>query len=468
MTVKKSRVGLLTLFFDLYLGGEAQTPLLVSQREFAGKLVSRISQFSEVVFPGVCMNRAQVDAAVHWFDCEEVDAIVVVFLTYAPSLYAMPALQRTSHPVILFDTQKLFEVTDQLHPVDTSENHGVHGIMDLANVLLRADRPFHMVVGYWDDKAVMAELQAWCDAARVCRQLRQSQVGILGFPMENMGDFGLDETAFMAQTGVHINHIPQQMVADLAAEAPEADIDAQMAFDREHFEIAPDVTVEQHEVSSRLEWALRKVMQQRDLIGFASHFFAVGDEATLDTLPFLAACKLLGEGYSFGGEGDVTSAVATSVMRMLVGEATFAEVFTMSFGDNTVLMSHMGEGNWRMAHPDYPIKLLSSPFGMTPLRVPPVLLCFTARPGPATLLSLTTVRDGRLRFIITEGEVPDMAPIPALTRVHFKFRPSQPLPEFLRRFSEAGGSHHQGLAYGHIGSSLVKLAKLMGVEYEVV
>ena len=61
-----------------------------------------------------------------------------------------------------------------------------------------------------------------------------------------------------------------------------------------------------------------------------------------------------------------------------------------------------------------------------------------------------------------------MAPIPAVNRVHFKFRPNQPLPEFLKRFSEAGGSHHQGLAYGHVGAKLIKLAKLMGVEYEIV
>jgi len=35
--------------------------------------------------------------------------------------------------------------------------------------------------------------------------------------------------------------------------------------------------------------------------GFAAHFLAVGDEGTLDTLPFLAASKLLAEGYGFGG-----------------------------------------------------------------------------------------------------------------------------------------------------------------------
>ena len=468
MTQEKGQVGLLAVYFDLYLGDEPSIEMFEVMKDYARQLERRIGDFSEVVFPGVCIDRPAVADAIRRFECEDVDLIIVVFLSYVPSLYIMPALQRTSRPILIFDTQMLYEVTSELKPHDTSRNHGMHGVQDLANVLLRAGRPHHLVVGFWEEDDVMAEVEAWCDAARVRRQLNQSRVGLLGFPMESMGDFGLDETALLAQVGVHVHHIPQRLVADRASEAPPGDIAAQIAFDHEHFAVASDVTPEQHEVSSRLEWALRRVMDDRNLIGFASHFFAVGDERTLDTLPFLAASKLLGEGYSYGGEGDVTSAVAVSLLHLLVGEANFTEMFTMSFGDDTVLMSHMGEGNWTIAHPRHPVDLVSSPFGMTPLRVAPVALRFTARPGPVTLVSLTTVTDGRLRFIITEGEVVDEPPIPALTRVHFKFRPDQPLPEFLKRFSEAGGSHHQGMAYGRLTPLLVKLAKLMGVEYEIV
>ena len=457
---------MLALFFDLYL--RMGDTLLNTQREFARELVSCMQDFSDVVFPGVCTNRVEVDQAVRRFDGEEVDLIVVVFLTYTPSLYVLPALQRTPRPVLLFNTQKLYGVTDQLQPSDTSENHGVHGVQDLANVLHRAGRPFQIATGFWQDEEVMAEVQAWCDAARVCRVLHRSRVGLLGYPMESMGDFGLDETAFLTQIGVHVHHLPMQLVASRAAEAPQLEIDAQMEFDRDQFEVSSDVTLEQHEASARLEWALRSLLKERNLIGFASHFLAIGDEGILDTLPFLAASKLLGEGYGYGGEGDVTSAVAVSLLSELVGEANFTEMFTMDFGGGTVLMSHMGEGNWRMAREDYPVELLSSPFGMTPLRVDPVSLRFTVQPGPVTLVSLTTVEEGRLRFIITEGEVVDAPPIPSLRRIHFKFKPSQPLPQFLTRFSDVGGSHHQGMAYGHLTPTVVKLAKLMDVEHMIV
>jgi len=461
-----SKVGLLTLFFDLYLRGGDE--LLIIQREFAQQLADRLGESNQVIFPGVCTNRAEVDQAVARFDREEVDLILVVFLTYVPSLYAMPALQRTLRPVVLFNTQKLWAVTEELKPSDTSENHGVHGVQDLANVLRRAGRPFQVVTGFWQDEVVMAELQAWCDAARTMRVLRQSRVGLLGYPMESMGDFGLDETAFLAQIGVHVSHLPMQIVASLAAEAPQGEIEAQMRFDCEHFQIVSEVTPEQHATSSRLEWALRTILKERNLIGFASHFLAIGDEGILDTLPFLAACKLLGEGYGFGGEGDVTSAVAVSMLKEMTGEANFTEMFTMDFGGGTALMSHMGEGNWRMAHSDYPIILRSNPFPLTPTRVAPLTLKFTLRPGPTTLVSLTTVEEGRLRLIIAEGEVVDMPPIPALTRVHFKFKPRLALPRFLTRWAEEGGSHHQGMAYGHVASKVAKLARLMSLDWVVV
>lgn len=466
MANERCRIGLLTLFFDLYLRGD--NALLAAEEAFAQRLAARLRDRNQVTFPGVCTNRSEVDQAVSAFDREGVDLIVVVFLTYAPSLYALPALQRTPRPILIFNTQQLYAVTGDLKPTDTTENHGVHGVQDLANVLRRVARPFHIVTGFWEDADVLGEVQAWCDAARLSRELRQARVGLLGHPMESMGDFGLDETACLAQVGVHVHHLPMRLVADRAAAAPPAEIDEQLAFDREHFRVEPDVTPEQHEVNSRLEWALRKVLQERQLLGFASHFSAIGSEGILDTLPFLAACKLLGEGYGYGGEGDVTSAIATWLLQRLAGEATFTEMFTMDFGGGTVLMSHMGEGNWRMARSDYPVTLRSSPIGMAAVRVAPVSLGFTYRPGPVTLVSLTTAERGSLRFVITEGEIIDAPPIPALSRVHCRFGPNQPLPQFLTRFSEAGGSHHQGMAYGRLASTVIKLAKLLGVDHEYI
>jgi L-arabinose isomerase len=283
--------------------------------------------------------------------------------------------------------------------------------------------------------------------------------------MENMGDFALDQTAFQTQLGVHIQPLSQQRIAALAKSVPSLELQAQLDFDRQHFQAESMLTAQQHEAASRLEWALRKVLQEDHLLGFASHFMAVMEEGWLDTLPFMAASKLLAEGYSFGGEGDVTSAAAVSILQLLAGEANFTEVFTIDFGGGTVLMSHMGEGNWRMARPDSPIHLRSDPFDMGPLRVDPASLVFTLRPGPATILNLTMGPGNKLQFIVFEGEVVDSPPLPNLPLVHYKFKPSLPVADFLTRYALSGGSHHQAIAYGSQTTKLEKLASLFNIPF---
>lgn len=460
--IRKARVGLLGLMFDLY---DAWPDLKPAMAGFGANLATDLTEFADVDFPGVCNSREQVDAAVARFDQGQVDLILVVLLTYAPSHIALPALLATQLPVVIFNTQQLLAVGPGTQGIDTTHNHGMHGVQDLANVLVRAGRGFHIVTGHFQDPRALAEVRSWCDAARVAADMRRLKIGLVGYPMQGMGDFALDETAFLVQAGVRVHHLPMKMLGDLARGAPASAIEGQMAADRELFEFDSAITQQEHEASARLEWALRELLCRSGCQGFASHFLAVGEESLLDTLPFLAASKLLGEGFGFGGEGDVTSAAAVCMMQRLAGQANFTEMFTMDFAGNAILMMHMGEGNWRMARRDEPVRVVRSSLeDIMSVRVSPLLLAFALEPGEATLVSLTTVDRGRMRIVVSEGAVLDHPYIPALQRPHFKYRPAGDLCAFLARFSEAGGSHHQALANGRWASTVEKIAGLLNVE----
>ena len=117
-----------------------------------------------------------------------------------------------------------------------------------------------------------------------------------------------------------------------------------------------------------------------------------------------------------------------------------------------------------MARTDEPIQLVRSTLGLAGVRVEPLLLAFSLAPGEATLVSLTTLADGQLGFVVTEGQVVDFPYLPDLGRPHYKFRPERDLRDFLTRFSMAGGSHHQALAYGRWAGTVGKIAALLGVE----
>ena len=462
---RRAKVGLLGLMFELYDRYPELKPVMA---DFALELAETMSPYAEVDFPGVCNTREQVDTAVDAFEAGGKDLIIVVLLTYAPSHIALPALLRTRLPVLIYNTQQLPGVTARTTGMETTKNHGMHGVQDLANVLLRAGRDIQIVTGHYQDERTISEVKAWCDAARVASFLSQVQIGLIGYPMEGMGDFGLDHTAFLSQLGVEIRHIAAKSLAERAKAAPQDEIEQQMAQDRESFQFQEGITARMHEASSRIEWALRKALQESGMQGFAAHFMAIGEDGWLDTLPFLAASKLLGEGYGFGGEGDVTSATAVAMMVELAGAANFTEMFTMDFAGNSALMMHMGEGNWKMARKDEPVHVVQSNLGLVDLRVSPLLLAFSLEPGVATLVSLTTLSDGKLKFVVTEGEIVDFPYMPDLERPHYKFRPEYDLSDFLTRFSLEGGSHHQALAYGRWAGTLEKVATLLGIDCVVV
>jgi L-arabinose isomerase len=457
------RIGLLGLMLKLY---DAMPTLKPQMTEFGVELRETLAAFAEVDFPGICNTREQVEQAIARFEAADLDLLIVVLLTYAPSHIALPALLRTRLPVLIFNTQQAAAITRETTGPDTTRNHGMHGVQDLANVLLRAGKPFHLVTGHYRDPETLQDVREWCDAARAVRFLRRVRVGLVGYPMEGMGDFALDHTALLSQIGAEVHQIAARGVAERARAAPPEGIARQMADDRARFRFEDGITAVEHEASSRLEWALRETLREGGLHAFASHFIAVSEEGWLDTLPFLAASKLMEEGYGFGGEGDVTSAIAVTLMHELAGAANFTEMFTMDPTGDAVLMMHMGEANPRLARRDEPIHLLHSNLKLVPLRVSPLLLAFSLEPGPVTLVSLTTGPGGQLRLVVAEGAVVDFPFLPALARPHYMFRPAGGnLRSFLTQFSLAGGSHHQALAYGRWAGTIEKIAMLLGIGF---
>ncbi len=253
---------------------------------------------------------------------------------------------------------------------------------------------------------------------------------------------------------------------------------AELAAELRHRGISLTLDFEFNHTSDEHEWAQRALAGDPEYQAYYRLFpdrrLPDAYEATMPEVftedhpgafTFLAASKLMGEGYGFGGEGDATSSAAVAMMRELAGSANFTEMFTMDFAHNAVLMMHMGEGNWTMARKDEPIWALRSTLGLVDLRVAPVLLAFSLEPGDVTLVSLVTGPGGRFKLVATEGQVVDFPYVADMGRPHYKFAPAAPLADFLTRYSLAGGSHHQALVYGHWAGTVEKIATLLGVDY---
>jgi L-arabinose isomerase len=461
MTPERSpRVGLLALMLELY---DQSNPELRPDREvFAQRIVGLLSECADVVYTGIANTRAGVEAACREFVAQDVDLVVVTCLTYAPSLIALPSLRDLSVPIVLLNTQELAGVGESFGFDDLLKNHGVHGLHDLANVLNRSGVPFEVVTGHVADPVVRRELADWCCAAYAARQLRSLRVGLIGHAFTGMGDFGVDETAFLAAIGAEVVRVDTGELVRLQGEAPADDVQALMAADREAYDVAEEVTPEIHEASSRAEWALRRIVRDRGLGAVALHYPPLAAACPGGVLPFLGAAKLMAEGVGFGGEGDVTSAALVHLADLLFGEASFTEMFTVDFEGEAVFHAHYAEANPALAREDRPIRLVMRD-GWVGCGGPSASLSFANQPGPATLMNLTVGPEARFRMIGAEVEVLDYLR-PIFPMPHFKCRPTIPLKAYLTGYLEAGGSHHLAIAEGHGLRRVEKLAGLMGVE----
>jgi L-arabinose isomerase len=149
---------------------------------------------------------------------------------------------------------------------------------------------------------------------------------------------------------------------------------------------------------------------------------------------------------------------------VLIGDAHFTEMYAMDFPTDSILMSHMGEGNWKVARADRPVKLIKRSLGIGNLGDPPTFL-FQYQPGPATVAALVSLEGERFRLVVTEGEILDSQELPALEMPYGQFRPDNGVRQTLNDWLRNGGPHHEVLNLGRHAESWRVFCMLTGIEF---
>ena len=148
-------------------------------------------------------------------------------------------------------------------------------------------------------------------------------------------------------------------------------------------------------------------------------------------------------------------------MLSVYPETTFTEMFCPDWQNDQIFLSHMGEANVDL----YAAKgnLVSKPYNYSDTGSPAVAYGIF-KPGPAILVNLAPIQDGKYRLLICNGicHAPeDPAPVECIKGW---FKPKKNLPEFLETYSNNGGTHHSALCYNADPQVLLYFAKLMGFE----
>ena len=304
-------------------------------------------------------------------------------------------------------------------------------------------------------------------SVRAVTAWRTLKVGVFGYAMNDMGDIRVDENALLRALGPEISFVaPGDLWRGMAQVSADA-VAELMAWEDERFEVDPRLSRTEREDHARMQLAIERILTDRGYGAYSTHFDAIGEDGRFSRLPLAAASSLMAKGYGYGAEGDALAATMVYAGHQLAGDGHFTEMYAMDFPSDSILMSHMGEGNYAVARRDEPVRLIKRSLGIGRLDDPPTFL-FRIQPGPATLASLVSLGGERFRMVVSEGEILDSQKLPALEMPYGQFKPDTGVRQCMNDWLRAGGTHHMVMNLGRHAADWEVFCELAGIEFRLV
>jgi L-arabinose isomerase len=464
--MKKIKIGYLPLYIKLY--DDAYPHIRAAYEAYSEKLVQMIeARGIEVVRAGeVCRVKEEFDRVAAKFNADpEICAVVTQHLAYSPSLESIGALLSLKAPIIVFDTTPDYEILKYAETEDRiMPNHGIHGVQDMCNMLRRNGRHYEICAGHAEHSNVVDELCGLCRGAAAAQTLRNARVGMVGGEFEGMGDFRLPDETLKAELGVETIRMTEEEGRRFSASVTDEEIAAEMEYDAKTFNVRAKNT-EAYKAETRAGLAVRKWMNANDLCGVTVNFLHT-DTAGIPKMPFVECCKTLGRCKGYAGEGDNLTAALVGALISVYPDTTFTEMFCPDWSQDLILLSHMGEINprltaWKPTLDDKRFTYNSCGHTVT------LNACYKA--GNAVLVNLAPAKDGFTLILSNVKLTDDGSPTGVYsTEVQGWMKPPLPLPEFLKKYSMSGGTHHSAMVYDVDIGELAAFGRFMGFETVVI
>ncbi len=415
----------------------------------------------EVVAAPTCRIRSEFEAVVELFHKEDVDAVVTQHLAYSPSLESIDALEKAGVPLIVLDTTPDYALIDMAgYQSGISPNHGIHGVQDMCNLLKRRGIEYYMCVGHALHSDVIAQVAGMCRAAAAAKAYKTARVGSVGGSFTGMGDFLVSDEDYKSKIGAEVSYMDADAVKEFLGKVTGEEIEREIELDKAKFEYEiADEAAYREAVRSGL--AVRKWADANRLTALTVNFLTL-DICGLPKMPFTECSKAMVRGLGYAGEGDVLTAGLVGALRSVYHDATFTEMFCPDWKEDVILLSHMGEINYDLVQ--WKPVLRTVPFNYNSCGDTAAAYC-CYRPGKAVFVNVAPAREG-FSLVASNVEMLGCGLEYGVYRdsVQGWMKPEKPLNEFLKAFSELGGTHHSALVYNADIEEILAFGRMMGFE----
>ncbi len=489
----KPRIGLYSTGLKAYW---EQFPGLRERLIHYGKFIEKkMSEWGEIYNFGLVDDEEKGREAGYYFNQNNVQLIFIHAATYATSSVILPIHQRCHAKVVILNLQP----TDQINYEKTNTGEwlahcGACPVPEFANALNRANIKYKIVSGLLGmDKtpkisvtnevtnnrteAVRAwkEIKEWIQAAKVKNVLGNAKFGFLGNTYNGMLDLYSDFTMLQAQTGIQVDVLEMCDLNELMDQVTEAEIREKENQVKEMFTISDDSPSEKlarKPTQEDLRWtchvaaAMEKLVVQRKLDGFTYYYHgAEGNRYEKIQSAFIVGNSLLtARNVPCAGEGDLKTNIAMKVCDILGVGGSFSEIVATDYVNGTILLGHDGPFHLSISEGKPILRGLGLYHGK---RGSGVSVEAKVKTGPITTLGLTQTGDGKLKFIISEGQSTNGEIMKiGNTQTHVRFN-TDPDTYFERWFEEAP-IHHCAMSIGHNASLFKKVGYLLDIKTVVI
>ncbi|MBE5750415.1 MAG: hypothetical protein E7346_06070 [Clostridiales bacterium] len=454
--MKKIKVGLLPLYIKLYDdAGSDRTYTKAFYDRMAGLLKN---QNLDVIKIDYCRIKPEFEAAVKQFEEEGADCIVTLHMAYSPSLESIDALCSTDLPIVVLDATEAYALNKFETPNPISNNHGIHGVMDMCNLLKQRGKAYAIAAGHENGGKVIKKTVDLVKAAVAAKSLKGSKVGNFGTSFDGMGDFLISKEDLKKIFGVDLISFTDEEMKKLVLSVTDEEIKAEIAAYKKDFEFNVEESADLIK-AVKASLAVRKGVKEYGLDAFSANFLDINSN-NLGSMPFIEACKEMQNGVGYAGEGDVLTASFVGALLKTFKETSFVEIFCPDWKNDKLLISHMGEMNYNVA--DKKPVMVEQGFPYTDAgNAVKALACYKS--GPAVFANVYKDSDGKYKLLLANVEM--LPEIPGFENsIRGWFRPERPIDEFLEVLSEYGAIHHSFLVYDVNIKAMEYFGKLIGLE----
>lgn len=450
------KVGLLPFYITLY--DDLSKKYRYRMERFYETIAKMLeAKCIEVVRNPFCMEEPDFENAIQNFEDQVCDAVVTLHMAYSPSLKSAKALKSTKLPIIICDTTDTYDFSCQQSPDEIMYCHGIHGVMDMCNLLHKNGKLYALATGHYLKSNVIDQVVGYIKAAVAAKSLYGSKVGTIGGRFDGMGDFAVSDDKLFSRFGVKVVRPQKQEINKMLATISNDQIKKEIERYQQQYVFLETPDEETLTQSVKADLVIKKWVKSNALQAFTVNF---RDVEELPTMPFHGICEIMHEKIGYAGEGDILTAAFSGALLQQYPKTSFVELFCPDWEHSSVLISHMGEMNYDLAN-EKP-ELFVKPFTYCKASNP-VTGSAGFKPGKGVFLNIFEDY-AEFKAFITNVEV-----LPETTnnfkgniRGWLKFE--RPIEDVLKKISDCGATHHSILIYDSTEEEIVFFAKNLGLK----